>query len=1034
MKNHSIQYPIPYLLIEKLKQALLSQKLDSSLERELKSFGFSDPSGVFRNLLSLFENPVARQDFLEILEYLVLLLQKSPAPDLSLNHFERFCVNAFSSSHLYAFLKNAPRTFELLIHLFGTSPALAEVLIRNPEYFDWLCDPLVLEKSWTQESFHNEIDAVLEQAQYSSSTLNTLRRFKRRQMLRIGARDMLGLSPLEETTRDISYLADVCLDWAYRWAYRELEKKFGEPRRESASWEASRFAVIGMGKLGGLELNYSSDIDVMFVYDSEGVTSGGSEISIDNHRFFTRLAQRMLQILGTMTREGSLYRVDARLRPEGATGPLVRSLESFENYYATWGRAWERQALIKARVVAGNQDLGDQFLQCMIPFIYRRYMDYQAIEEMKGIKDRIDQEVTRRGENERNVKLGTGGIREIEFGIQILQLLYGGKIKTLREGNSLGAILKLEKEGLLNPDVSSELRLAYVFLRRVEHLLQLEYERQTHILPEEPQRLELLARRLGYESSKNFFKDYQTHTHQVRAFYQNVFSDLMSAQPREEGGNLFANLFEKGEASSEEKKLLQSLGFADVEGAARNLLSLARGQDYTHISAETLHGFTRFLPVFLEALKKSFDPDQSLMGLERFVSSYKTRGGLFETLQASKKMTELLVMLFGISPFLSSILMRNPDFFDLISEGVLEERHEDEADIRGRSNLFERSEDFEKRLLLLREYRDIEVLKQGLRDILGLDPPMRVIEGLSRLAEKIIHDAFEMAKSFFETKYHRPSPSLAVMGLGKLGGRELNYASDLDLLFVGPEDTEELGASYGLANIFMDVLGRSTAEGFLYRVDTRLRPDGIKGPLVPSLGACRAYYGASPSIWERMAFTRARWIEGDESLGSQASEIFSEFVFRKPPTEDEICEIKNLRERIFHERCGDTPAGFDVKSGIGGLLDIEFLAQFLQLKWGKEKRELRETHTLKLLQRLASAKALPQGEVGLLVEAYLFYRDVESTLRLVKDRATDFIPHESGWASKIQRKMNLAFDAEKFFEKLDHFSRVVRYIYQKYLI
>ncbi len=1029
LKNHNTQSPLSHLLIEKLKQALLSKKLALSLEKKLKSFGFSNPQTAFRNLLTLSENPVAQQDFFEILIYLLELLQKSPSCDLSLNHFERFCANVSSPSRLYTFLKKAPRSFEMIIRLFGTSPALSQTLIRNPEYFDWLYDPFVLDRTWGKEDFHNEIDAVLEQTQYSTSALNTLRRFKRRQMLRIGVRDMLSLSDLEETTRDISFLADVCLEWAMRVAYRELKVKFGEPQCETNVSQLSSFVVIGMGKLGGLELNYSSDIDVMFVYLEEGKSSGGSEKSIDNHRFFTRLAERMLQILSSMTSEGTVYRVDTRLRPEGATGPLVRSLESFEHYYATWGRAWERQALIKARAVAGDIALGEHFLKTLNPFIYRRYMDYQAIEEMKAIKLRIEEEVTRKGENARDVKLGVGGIREIEFGVQILQLLYGGKIESLRQRGTLGAIRSLQQEGLLKKEDVDLLKEAYVFLRRVEHLLQLEQERQTHVLPEDLERLDLLARRLGYASKEKFLEQHQAYTKKVHSFYQNVFSDLQASKRTE---NPLAHFFETGELTDEEKKVFQNLGFKDIESAARNFLSLSRGQDYTHISSETLRDFMNFLPILLKALEKSFDPDQSLIGLERFITSYQTRSGFFQTLQSSEKLCELLVLLFGLSPFLGDILIRNPHFFDFVASGMFEENYFEETG-HDCMHILEKTHDFEKKILMLREYRDLEILKEGLRDILGLHVSMQVIEGLNLLAERVMICAFEISKNFFEEKYHRLCPSLAVIGLGKLGAHELNYASDLDVLFVGPENQEQLQEASRLANIFMDVLSGKMTGKALYEVDTRLRPDGSKGPLVPSLGACRDYYQASNAIWERMAFTKARFIVGDETLGNAAIHLLSQFVFQNLPMTTQVEEIKSLREQIFQERCKDLPEGFEVKSGIGGLLDIEFLAQFLQLKWGQEHPELRQSHTLILLQRLASSGILPQEEVGLLVEAYLFYRDIESTLRLVQDRSTNFIPHDPEWARKIQKKMGLEVNPEKFFERLEHFSRNVRYLYMKYL-
>jgi len=1020
--------------VKSLEKALFKKQSETKTLAALKSFGFENTQAAFRNFSSLTEDVLSRSEFQEILPALLHHLHSSPCPDIALNNFERFANQYFSKIALFTLLKKYSKVTEMIVRVFSVSQALSETLIRNPENLDWLVNPNVLQKSWTKKELCSEIKSLMDILQYWSSALNALRRFRRRMMLRIGVRDMLEMASVEESTRDLSDLADACIQWAYELSEKEMEKKYGSPRSADRPKKSSKFSVLGMGKLGGRELNYSSDIDVIFIYSEEGETNGGTDGKIDNHTFFSRLAEKMLQVLCSRTREGYLYRVDVRLRPEGDTGPLARSLEAYEHYYAQWGQSWERQALIKARVVGGDEKLGKEFLERISPFIYRKYMDYQAIEDMKNIKARIDDEVRNRGEENTDVKLGPGGIREIEFGVQIIQLLFGGKNESLRTGNSLAAISKLTEAGLMEEKTAIELKKAYLFLRKTENLLQVENERQTHVLPSEAKQLDLFSKRLGFACASAFLAEYERHRKFVFDFYKGVFSHLGTGKSGGEKEKLFSNFIRSGRLSDEEKKFLTASGFKDLDAAGRNLISLAQGENTgVFIKALLSEGFLKFLPLFLEALKKAFDADQALIRLGRFVSAYQSRDSFFALLAENPKIMELLVCLFGISPFLTEVLVCQPALLESLIEsnierpGLDEERHE-----RCLSQI-EASADRDAALDHLILYKNFELLRQGIRNILGLSSCMENVHELSLVAERVLTDAFEICARFFKKKRSGYSFPFAVIGLGKLGGQELGYASDLDLLFVTSGDVDVVNRATQFGTLFVEFLSKTANAGCLYKIDTRLRPDGSKGPLVTSLDGLKKYYQGSGEIWERMAMSRARWVAGDEDLGNAAIAILENFVFQNIPDSDEIREIRNIRERIYEDRCSRLPDGFDVKSGKGGLIEIEFLAQFLQLKYREQMRGRRQTHTLKLLQALSHVQAITREELGLLVDAYLFYREIEGALRLVKERPTDFVPQEDEWAIRIQKKIGLDADPAHFFEKLLRHTQVVRYIYERYV-
>jgi [glutamine synthetase] adenylyltransferase / [glutamine synthetase]-adenylyl-L-tyrosine phosphorylase len=520
-----------------IKDLLLAPKLESGQVTSLLSpYGFKDIEKADANLQEMADDPRARQLLTEILEELLSCLSQSADPDRALNYLERFTKAALNRINLYSYLKGSPHTLELLAKTFAASPFMAEILIRDPEYLYWVSDSRTLHQERKRREIERDISGALKNIRTYEKKLDILRILKRKEILRIGVRDLLKLSTVEETVASLSILAEALIQKAYQICEASIRKKCGIPFHKGTSGERVRtgFTVLGMGKLGGGELNFSSDVDLIYLYASDqgGVSQGRARapsVSTAKANYFRELAQMLTAALNEITNEGYVYRVDLRLRPEGRAGSIAYSLNGFKRYYAARGETWERMALIKARPVAGDRALGVKFIAAVIPFIYGRPFDLKALEEIKRIKVRIDQKISRREQTHRNVKLGFGGIREIEFIVQSLQLCYGRKFPKIRERTTMKALRSLLACRLLSEEEFRCLSEAYPFLRDVENKLQMVYDFQTHALPSEEKELRECALRLGYQdtdrctATEEFLKDYHFHTGRVNGVFQSVF-------------------------------------------------------------------------------------------------------------------------------------------------------------------------------------------------------------------------------------------------------------------------------------------------------------------------------------------------------------------------------------------------------------------------------------------------------------------------------------------------------------------------------
>jgi len=1030
---------------------ILNEKIEDAAYKEtLSAYGFQNPKGAVANIRAMVGDQATYEYFSLCFPILLEEISQSPDPDMALNNFDRFVAAAASKMAFFSTLSRYPHLVRFLIKLFGTSQFLTDALIRNPEYLDWLADRDLLNVVKEPEALRAEIeDTVLVFGNYEAR-LNSLRRFKRREMLRIGIKDIIGVARLEETVIELSNLGDGVLWAAWKMAQDELVKKYGVPKDENGA-EAG-FAIISMGKLGGRELNYSSDIDVMFVYSGEGETvPAGAEkvLRISNHEYFTRMGEMIIQIIGSSTREGYVFRIDTRLRPEGSTGPLVRPLDSYEEYYSAWGAAWERMALIKARFSAGDEALGRAFIKMIQPFVYQKILSQSAVDEIRAIKKRIEREVTKKGQTRSEVKLGYGGIREIEFTVQIIQLISAGKQPHIKTGTTMTAILAIADAGIFTREEAFRLIDAYRFLRNVEHFIQIEHYLQIHNLPEHSAEVTRLAKRLGYadaapaKAGERLMKDFSEYTEFVHAVHQRVF-----AGDDADGKNAELDFLHKKDADDEARDYFARIGFKDAPRAAAILKLLVKGPGYIHVSPDTARIFINFAPDLFECLKTSPDPDMAFNNFERFVSSQGARSVFYKMLDENRQLVRLLAAIGGHSQFLSDIVVAHPDTLgEVVRAGAFEKRkttdefrREIAAKIAGMTGLSEVMQG-------LRRYKKGEIVRIGVKDILCIASLEETLSEISSLADAFLGVIYELSRKALAAEYGAPaagkeSARYAIFGLGKLGGAELGYSSDLDIIFAydgeGTTDGKKKVTNQEyfakLSEKIISILGSSTGEGVLYRVDARLRPGGKSDFLVLSLDGYRNYYGVRSMTWEKQALTKARFICGDGALGANFGELVSGYLYTAPLTAKETGEIRHMRTRMETERVKDHERGLHIKLSSGGIVDVEFVTQVLQLLHGAADPDVRVTNTVACLNRLKEKGYVAAEDFTTLRDGYVFLRRIENKIRIVSDLSLDTLPKDEHKLLMLVKRLGYAADGDlvkEFLEEYKWYTARIREVFDR---
>jgi len=988
-------------------------------EAWLQELGFADPALADRRLQHLAGEPPQREAFAALAPDLLRELRDCPAPDLALHHLGRY-VRQVEPLSTYRLWTEQPWILRPLVCLFSTSQLLADALIRDPEAAFLFLEPERLEAEKTAAQMAAELHRAISSRHTPERQRNALRRYKRREFLRIGARDLLRLADLKTVTREFSALADACLQVALSWEEQRLQAVSGPPVRHAArrpTEAPAAFAIIGLGKFGAQELNYNSDIDVLFVYDGEGQTQPPTPdgLALDNRTYFDRLARGVLEAIGQRTAEGRVFRVDARLRPGGETGPLVRSLDGYVNYYEAWGSPWESQALLKARFVAGDADLGRRFEALSREVAYGRQLDLAAITSIRENKRRLEARALQEGPANTQVKQGYGGLRDIEFTVQLLQLVHGLTDETVRVANTLEALEALFAGGYLTAGEKDLLTEAYVFLRRVEHQLQIQGEVPRPTLPEDPRELETLARQLGYgpgawtEPVERFRSAYQWYTERVREICEQLFyHPLPGGQEtiRQEITLLLDPLVAHGEGA----RPLAPLGFRNPAEARRRLIFLAYGEPPMRLPERVQQVFAEIVPALLVGVARTPDPDAAIQNFERFISRAGGREMFYRFLRDHPLITELFCRIGGSSEHLSQILIQHPEYFDYITDPNVMAAPRDRAALRAelaarlaplpRDNL---------KLADLRRFKRRELFRIGVRDLIEAADLETTLTEISDLADVCIETALALCPA--------PLP-FAVIGLGKLGGRELHYSSDLDVIFVyePPAGADRAGrqAAYHQAEKraedLLKALGERTREGVVFEVDARLRPFGTEGQLVRTVESYRDYYARQGEPWERLALTRARYVAGDEALAERFLAVAAEFVYGQPLTEEELGEIRRVKRRIETERHRQEADRIDVKLIPGGLLDLEFLAQVGQLRHGPTDPAVRTPNTLKALRALHAGGYLADEDAATLTEAYLWLRRLEMRLQLVHERSSGVLQEDE--ASLAAAAKRLGYEAE----------------------
>ena len=834
--------------------------------------------------------------------------------------------------------------------------------------------------NWLQQNYASacsgdEIESLLGSAEMDEAQLaRAVRRVRKQVMVKLILRDLCGLADLDEVMRTMTALAQISLQKAQRCLMNLLVPQFGNPVGEE-SGEVQQLLVIGMGKLGGGELNVSSDIDLIFVYPEDGQTDGARSLS--NHEFFTRLGRRLINLINEATGDGYVFRVDMRLRPYGDSGPLVMSFAALEEYLVTQGREWERYAWIKARVVSDTPDAAAFELKALFhPFVYRKYLDYGAIDSMRRLHAQIRQEVLRRDRLD-NIKLGPGGIREIEFTAQVFQLIRGGQDARLRILPTRQVLRLLAQNGQLDAGVAQRLDDAYVFLRNLEHRLQYLDDQQTQQLPQKDEDRQIVAEGMGYADYAALLEVLDVYRAEVSAQFEQIFG----ATPAEQGN---AALWREGVDAAELAERLTELGFFAPAESAERLLQLRGSLRYRQLSDLSRKRVDYLIPRFIELGGKSRDPDATLSRLLTLLEAISRRASYLAFLAEYPQALERLARLLSASSWAAKFLTQHPALFDeLLDARELYQPPswpEIESDLEVR--LSECGHDAERQLEVLHRVQQEQIFHLLAMDLQALLPLEKLSDHLSDLADLMLRHVLSLAWAN-SRKRHREDARFAIVAYGKLGGRELGYESDLDMIFLYEDDHADAQENYArLGKSINAMLGSYTGSGRLYETDLRLRPNGASGLLVSSVAAFAEYQQKDAWVWEHQALTRARFCAGDARIGEAFEAIRSRVLMTPREIGALRAEILSMRQKMRDGHPNDT-ALFDIKHDRGGMVDIEFIVQFLVLAYANLHPELAKNAGNIALLKLAAEFGLIDAELaGQVRDLYRKLRQIQHRMRL----------------------------------------------------
>ncbi|MFI8224955.1 bifunctional [glutamate--ammonia ligase]-adenylyl-L-tyrosine phosphorylase/[glutamate--ammonia-ligase] adenylyltransferase [Pseudomonas sp. NPDC085632] len=945
----------------------------------------------------------------------------------------------------HGFANWAPERWAQFARVTAASEFVIEQSVRDPLMLLALVQSGELDRAFAPGELCAQIAAAVNAAQTEDELGRALRRQRARHQVRIIWRDLTRQADLVQTCRDLSDMADATIDQAYQWLYSRHCTQFGTPTGRR-SGEPQQMVILGMGKLGAVELNLSSDIDLIFAYPEGGETVGVKR-SLDNQEFFIRLGQRLIKALDPMTVDGFVFRVDMRLRPYGSSGALVLSFNALEQYYQDQGRDWERYAMIKARVVAGDQVAGAQLLDMLRPFVYRRYLDFSAIEALRTMKQLIQQEVRRKGMAD-NIKLGSGGIREVEFIAQAFQLIHGGRDLSLQQRPLLKVLSTLEGQGYLPPAVISELREGYEFLRYTEHAIQAIADRQTQMLPDGAQDQARIAFMLGFADWDAFHEKLMFWRGRVAWHFAQVIADPDEEEGAESEmvvGGEWLPLWEEAQDEEAACRQLEEGGFTDASKALKALAGLRSSPQLRAMQRLGRERLDAFIPRLLAQAVEHANPDLVLERVLPLVEAVARRSAYLVLLTENPSALRRLLTLCAASPWIAEQITRFPLLLDeLLNEGRLFKpplAPELAAELRERLTRIP-EDDLEQQMEALRHFKLAHRLRVAASEIAGSLPLMKVSDYLTWLAEAILEQVLALAWRQTVAKYGTPlrtdgtlcDPGFIIVGYGKVGGLELGHGSDLDLVFIHDGDpqaeTDGLKSIDGaqfftrLGQRIIHLLTAQTNSGQLYEVDMRLRPSGASGLLVSSLGAFARYQENEAWTWEHQALVRARVLVGSQDVGQAFEKVRAQVLGKArdlAKLQQEVSEMRaKMRDNLGTKSTAagtaanafDATAPFDLKQDAGGIVDIEFMVQYAALAWSHSHPPLlRWTDNIRILEELEHEGLMPAEDASLLREAYKAYRSAAHRQALQKDAgviAGDQFADERRQVLRIWKELGLS--------------------------
>lgn len=938
-----------------------------------------------------------------------------------------------------------PERWAQFARVTAASEFVIEQSVRDPLMLLSLVQSGELDRPFAPGELCAQIAAAADAAQTEDELGRALRRQRARHQVRIIWRDLTRQADLVQTCRDLSDMADASIDQAYQWLYSRHCQQFGTPTGRRSGLP-QQMVILGMGKLGAVELNLSSDIDLIFAYPEGGETVGVKR-ALDNQEFFIRLGQRLIKALDPMTVDGFVFRVDMRLRPYGSSGALVLSFNALEQYYQDQGRDWERYAMIKARVVAGDQVAGAQLLDMLRPFVYRRYLDFSAIEALRTMKQLIQQEVRRKGMAD-NIKLGSGGIREVEFIAQAFQLIHGGRDLSLQQRPLLKVLSTLEGQAYLPPAVISELREGYEFLRYTEHAIQAIADRQTQMLPDGAQDQARIAFMLGFADWDAFHEKLMFWRGRVAWHFAQVIADPDEDEGTESEvvvGGEWLPLWEEAQDEEAACRQLEEGGFADASKALKALAGLRGSPQLRAMQRLGRERLDAFIPRLIAQAVEHDNPDLVLERVLPLVEAVARRSAYLVLLTENPGALRRLLTLCAASPWIAEQITRFPLLLDeLLNEGRLFKpplAPELAAELRERLTRIP-EDDLEQQMEALRHFKLAHRLRVAASEIAGSLPLMKVSDYLTWLAEAILEQVLALAWRQTVAKYGTPlrtdgklcDPGFIIVGYGKVGGIELGHGSDLDLVFIhdgdpqaetdGPKPIDGAQFFTRLGQRIIHLLTAQTNSGQLYEVDMRLRPSGASGLLVSSLGAFERYQENEAWTWEHQALVRARVLVGSQDVGQAFEKVRAQVLGKArdlAKLQQEVSEMRaKMRDNLGSKSTAagtsanafEASAPFDLKQDAGGIVDIEFMVQYAALAWSHSHPPLlRWTDNIRILEELEHEGLMPAEDASLLREAYKAYRSAAHRQALQKDAGVitgDQFVDERRQVLRIWRELGLS--------------------------